>query len=98
MDAETSARLQYMRSICLPVLILLVLIVASSKPAHCQVYQWTTIAGSPGIPGNTDGTNQGASFNFPTGLAQDASGNLYVSDSQNNTIRKLTPSGADWIV
>ncbi len=40
---------------------------------------------------NANGTS--ARFSNPLGLAIDASGNLYVSEAGNNTIRKITPSG-----
>jgi secreted PhoX family phosphatase len=39
-----------------------------------------------------------ARFGLPRGLALDSSGNIYVADSSNDIIRKLTPSGADWMV
>ncbi|MDB6018013.1 MAG: repeat containing protein, partial [Pedosphaera sp.] len=58
----------------------------------------TTIAGSAGSPGTADGTNSVARFYFPTGIAADANGNLYVSDQHNSTIRKLTPVGTNWVV
>jgi streptogramin lyase len=53
----------------------------------------TTIAGKAGIPGSTDGAGTDARFNYPTGIAMDKAGNLYVTDSANHTIRKITPAG-----
>jgi len=52
----------------------------------------TTFAGSGNI-GSSDGIGQAASFNKPYGVAVDASGNVYVGDRGNNTIRKITPQG-----
>ena len=53
----------------------------------------STLAGS-GSPGSTNATGVAASFNFPEGIAVDASGNVYVGDYNNNMIRKITPGGA----
>ena len=53
----------------------------------------TTLAGSPGVWGSADGMGGAALFNCPVGIAVDSSGTLYVSDSNNHTIRKMTPSG-----
>ncbi|MGA2692858.1 MAG: immunoglobulin domain-containing protein [Opitutaceae bacterium] len=53
----------------------------------------TTFAGTPGVSGSTDATGTAASFNQPTSIALDSSGNLYVSDSGNNTIRKVSSAG-----
>jgi len=52
----------------------------------------TTFAGS-GIEGNADGLGKKASFNKPHSVAIDGSGNVYVSDTQNHSIRKISPSG-----
>ncbi len=52
----------------------------------------TTLAGSGSI-GSSDGTSMTASFNFPHGVAVDTSGNVYVADTVNNKIRKITSTG-----
>ena len=53
----------------------------------------TTLAGAAGTMGSTDGTGAAARFNNPNGIAIDASGNLYVADTGNQTIRLVTPAG-----
>ena len=52
----------------------------------------TTFAGS-GSAGSADGTGTAATFNTPTGLSFDSSGNLFVADWLGHNIRKITPSG-----
>jgi serine/threonine-protein kinase len=63
-------------------------------PAFTYQYQYvvTTLAGN-GAQGNVDGTGTAASFNYPVGIAADASGNLYVGDQFNEKVRKITPAG-----
>jgi sugar lactone lactonase YvrE len=53
----------------------------------------STLAGMRGIPGSADGSGDVARFHFPRGIALDAAGNLYVADSNNRAIRKVTPDG-----
>ncbi len=52
----------------------------------------TTFAGST-IPGTSDGTGSAARFNLPQGITADSSGNLYVADTNNHAIRKISPAG-----
>lgn len=67
---------------------------AVSTTLHAQQqYQWSNFVGKPGGPGNADGPAAKARFRTPRGIAQDASGNLFVADTFNETIRKITPAG-----
>ncbi len=53
-----------------------------------------TLAGN-GIPGyKEDAIGMNAQFNRPTGIAVDSKGNIYVADTGNHVIRKITPTGA----
>ena len=54
----------------------------------------TTVAGTPLARGELDGQGQAAQFNNPSGIAVDGAGNLFVADTFNDTIRKITPAGA----
>lgn len=57
----------------------------------------STLAGQVGVTGSQDGTGTtsgtGPEFNYPSGVALDGSGNLYVADYNNDTIRMVTPAG-----
>src|SRR5439155_181391 len=60
--------------------------------AHAQSLPIRTLAGAV-TPGSTNGFGSNARFNHPEGLALDTGGNLYVADTWNHTIRKITPAG-----
>jgi sugar lactone lactonase YvrE len=53
----------------------------------------TTIAGEPGVFGAVDGTGNAARFHFPADVAISNVGDLYVVDSGNHCIRRITPTG-----
>ena len=53
----------------------------------------TTLAGTAGMAGGADGPGAMASFRLPAGMAVDSAGNIYVADSENATIRKISASG-----
>jgi alpha-N-arabinofuranosidase len=53
----------------------------------------STIAGEAGTSGSTDGAGTSARFFYPSGVAVDRAGNLCVADTENSTIREVTPAG-----
>jgi len=53
----------------------------------------TTIAGASKQHGSADGNGSSARFRYPSGIAVDKAGNVFVADSYNHTIRKITPQG-----
>ncbi len=53
----------------------------------------TTMAGTAGIPGDTDGTGTDAQFWRPYGLTLDLDGNILIADEWNHKIKKMTPGG-----
>jgi hypothetical protein len=58
----------------------------------------TTIAGLAGVWGNTDNTNSAARFYLPQGISISPSGDLFVADSGNQTVRKISLLGTNWVV
>ena len=58
----------------------------------------TTLAGVPGVQGSADGTGAAAQFYEPEELAVDGTGNIFVVEHANNTVRKIAPVGTNWVV
>lgn len=52
----------------------------------------SNVAGNLGVPGSFDNAGSSASFNYPRGITNDGI-NLYVADTGNHTIRKVTTGG-----
>ena len=68
---------------------------ACSRPSfHRANWRVSILAGQPGAPGSADGAAPDARFQSPGGIAVDTSGNVYVADTGNNTIRKIARGGA----
>ena len=76
-------------------LALLTSIHQSAAQSTYTPYTFTTLAGGFGT---NDGTGLAAQFEHPSGVAVDTNGNVYVADYDNNTIRKMTSMGTNWVV
>jgi sugar lactone lactonase YvrE len=66
-------------------------------PSRNTNWQVTLVAGdnafTTGASGDLDGTSGNARFSFPKGIVVDRAGNVYVADSGNSRIRRITPDG-----
>src|SRR5262245_9790775 len=71
--------------------------IQSLAQSNYQPYAFTTLAGSGGF-NSPDMTGSAARFRIPSSVAVDSLGNLYVADTFNYAIRKLTPIGTNWMV
>jgi sugar lactone lactonase YvrE len=65
-----------------------------SAQSGAVAYTFSSFAGgASGSRGSADGEGAAARFSGPGGMAIDGGGNLFVADSSNHTIRKITPAG-----
>lgn len=70
------------------------LVVAATRgqaQSNYTPYSFTNFAGTPGGGGTNDGIGTAARFGGPEGVALDNLGNVYVADTFNYTVRKITP-------
>ncbi len=58
----------------------------------------STIAGLAGVWGSADGTNSDARFYLPEGIGIAPNGDLFITDSGNQTLRKISLLGTNWVV
>src|ERR1039458_9331935 len=63
------------------------------KPPPEPRWAATIFAGQAGVGGSQDGAGADARFQAPGGVAADSTGNLYIADTANNTIRRISPMG-----
>ncbi|MEO5802152.1 MAG: NHL repeat-containing protein [Verrucomicrobiota bacterium] len=68
------------------------MLLISMVVAHSQPLTINTLAGHD-VPGSADGVSSSARFRHPNGIAADSAGNIFVADTENSTIRIVTPSG-----
>src|SRR5690348_11275038 len=67
---------------------------AAAQGTNRGLYTFTTLAGQPETgPGWYDGIGSKAHFTGPAGMTTDSQGNIYLADTYNSTIRKVTPAG-----
>src|SRR5664279_5232206 len=63
--------------------------IPQKNPETAKTWTVTTIAGD-GDPSFTNGPVTSAKFYAPYGLGIDAQGNIYVADTDNNRVRKIS--------
>jgi sugar lactone lactonase YvrE len=78
---------------CLVLLVVQSPMVVVGQSVYSTPYTFTTFAGLPRVRGTNDGTGSGGMFYSPAGVAVDAAGNVFVADSGDESIRKVTPDG-----
>lgn len=76
----------------LAALLLGIVVPALAEPDYSNPYALTSLAGLSSY-GHADGKGTAARFYAPTGLAVDPTGNVYVGDSSNQLVRKITADG-----
>ncbi len=65
----------------------------SAGGARAPCISGATTPGCPAAPSGSRTTPEPPRFNNPMATAVDSNGNVYVADTKNNTIRKITPGG-----
>ncbi|MBL9114323.1 MAG: immunoglobulin domain-containing protein [Verrucomicrobiaceae bacterium] len=63
------------------------------RKLNVQTGEVTTLAGQAGVSGSKDGTGATARFNFPSALAVTSAEVIYVADTGNHVIRRITSAG-----
>lgn len=74
-----------------------ILFLCSTKGSNAQPYYFSTLAGQP-RGGAADGPGTNARFNMPCGVDMPHDGMIFVADTFNHTIRRMTLDGTNWLV
>jgi hypothetical protein len=70
-----------------------VVLLGALSPLRADPYSFSLSAGRSGVAGAIDGPAAVATFNRPVAVAVDQEGNLFIGDTGNFTVRKLTATG-----
>jgi sugar lactone lactonase YvrE len=92
MEAKTSAGERLVKGLSSSIVAAVVMAFAGEMVGTAQTLAIRTLAGEPAA-GATNGFGSNARFNHPNGIASDSAGNIYIADTENSTIRKITPNG-----
>ena len=76
-----------------PLIALAAAVAVWTLPARAQLFTFLHFVGSPGGASYEDGSGSSVHFHTPVGVAVDSSGNVYVADSVNHVIRRVSPNG-----
>src|SRR5712692_4958432 len=81
------------RSLFAGVVALCISCIAFAQPAPAPTsYTLSTVAGSQPV---VEGSQSNLIYlNLPDAVITDSAGNMYIADTQNHRVRKITPSGA----
>lgn len=80
-----------MPGLCREIFLACSIFLAGVTTARSQPLSINTLAGHV-VPGSAEGVGSSAGFNHPNGVAADSAGNVYVADTENSAIRKITPN------
>ena len=85
---------KFLKMLPLFIAVAVVFLTLVATPGASAQQAWSAVVGAVGQPGSADGLTSLARFSNLQGMAVDSGGNIYVADTQNHTIRKVSSSGS----